>query len=396
MIARVLFRTDPLTGNRILRTGLVVGALFIAGASIWLASALTTATAGQSVKGLNLDHSDIEAVAQRQMPVNREIAALVGRTPQPVPSFGDAMSVGAPALEQRPENNARADAPPRLFHTGSQQTAKENTDPDDARKGAYSYTETKGIQVAPLSFATGGGALASVPLAQYTGFPSNSVGSAVVFKRLENPAIQKRDNSSDLSEPGLPAGTAISCQLLTGIVSGSALPVMLRVRENVVHRGAVVIPAGSTLLGISEASYESRRLFVRINRIIIGDAEIGICASVLDAGGRAGLCDRYIDTARQQLLPAFFAGVLAEFGRVFSDRDAICGVSGPGLGNTAVQVGSAFLSGTSSGLDAVAQTLAAKAKEAKAVIIAYPNQVVQAILEDKIPLELLLRAIRGR
>lgn len=395
MIVRFLFRTDALTGNRMLRTGLIVGALLTVGLAIWLASVLTTSKVGRRVDGLNLDHSAMEAAGRRQMPVNSEIAVLVARAPEQIPGFGSA-DASPQAAEQHAEGNVAVSGPPRLFQAGSPRPPHEEANPDAGEKDTPPKYPEAGRESGMSAFATGRGAFGSAPLAQFTGYPANSTGSAVVFKRQEDAAIQKRDIAPALNKPGLAAGTVISCQLLTGIVSGAALPVMLRIRENVVYRGAVIIPAGSTLIGTSEANYESRRLFVRINRLIIGDAEINICASVSDASGRAGLCDRYIDTARQQLLPAFFAGVLAEFGRVFSDRDAISGVIGPGLGNAANQVASAFFSGTSSGLDAVAQTLAARAKEAKAVMIAYSNRVVQAVLEDKIPLESLLAAIRGK
>lgn len=393
MILRLIFRTDPLTGNRILRTGLIVGLLFVIGATVWLASDLTTAKAGQSVEGLILDHSEIESAGRRQVPINPEIAELVADTPATPPGLGEE-SECLPQVGMHAMTHARESAPPRFLRAGSTQTAEGQPFLGDGEKKASKYTQDNAHQSGFPSISSEGGTFGGAPRSLSTGHTRHSTGSAVIFKRQEDQAIQKRDTSFASNEPGLAPGTVIGGQLRTGIVSGATLPVILRIRENVIHRGMVAIPAGSTLLGNAEANYESRRLFVAIDRLIIGDSEIDIRASVVDNHGRAGICDRYIDTARQQLLPAFFAGMLAEFGRAFSACNTV-GVPVP-MGCAENQAKSAFLSGTSSGLDAVAQALAARAKEARAVIIAYPDQMVHIVLADKIPLEPLLQAIRGR
>lgn len=398
MIERLLFRVDKLTGNCSLRKGAVVLGALLIGILLWL-SVETQSGRSQKPSGqIDIETQTISRAAERQIQVNPEVRALVFETDERGTLDGLPYALGKQASAARtppssgPPEEARNPAPPPRFRreeqvpsVKSRESGKESViqpvDCSRAETGAPEAEQTPDRSVGVLQTAS---------------ILARGAPSAVAFKRAEDRDIQKRDSLAFSNRPGISAGTVVRAELLTGIISGDSVPVVVAVREDVIFGGTVAIPAGSTFIGTAQANYDSRRLFVNLNRLVIGNTELPAKGQILDARGRSGLCDRYVDAGAQQLWPAFFAGLLGEFGRAFSSRTAGTGLSGQKTNVTIPdQVQIAVLAGTGSGLDAVSQMLVERAKQAKAVILAYPGQTVSIVIDEMIPLERLLQA-KGR
>lgn len=215
-------------------------------------------------------------------------------------------------------------------------------------------------------------------------------GSGVAYKRLDDQAIQNRDSTQTEQVAGLPIGTAISAELITGVISGAPAEVLMLVKQDVVAREMVVIPAGTVLLGTAVSDYKAGRIIINVEWLICGNAEIKISGLVYDASGQAGLADRRINAAARKLIPAFFAGILAEFGRAFSGQQAVIpelALAKVSETNATMQV---LVEGAGSGLDAVARVLAEQAAREGTVIIVNPGKMIRIVLLQKIPFDILI------
>lgn len=402
---KLFFKTDPLTGNKKFRSEIIFALAIVLGIGFWIALELKGNDQDTIAStDLNLQTGTIAAVGEQQIGINEDIRNLVSTTPDvpeimpegnlntaavPTPKEKiNTQTTSAPATTSKPKTSFGIDVytPPAK---AAPETQKENDDEVAPPKPVDWDALQKQVE-SPSSGGSSSGSYNNSYAAGNNSSGTTKSGSAVAFKREDDKTIQQRDGQQFDNLPGLPAGTIIPCEILTGIISGDTLPVILYVTKDVLYNQAVVIPKGSLLLGTAQANFEARRIFVSIDRLIIGNAEITVKGQVQDGSGRAGLCDRYVDNSKGTLVAGFFAGLLSEFGKAFTSKASLIQVGGET--STTDTAKGAFLAGTSSGLDAVAATLAEKAAAQKAVMIAYPNRMTRVILEQKIPLEWLLKA----
>jgi hypothetical protein len=404
-VDKLFFKTDPLTGNKKFRSEIIFALAIVLGIGFWIALELKGNDQDTIAStDLNLQTGTIAAVGEQQIGINEDIRNLVSTTPDvpeimpegnlntaavPTPKEKiNTQTTSAPATTSKPKTSFGIDVytPPAK---AAPETQKENDDEVAPPKPVDWDALQKQVE-SPSSGGSSSGSYNNSYAAGNNSSGTTKSGSAVAFKREDDKTIQQRDGQQFDNLPGLPAGTIIPCEILTGIISGDTLPVILYVTKDVLYNQAVVIPKGSLLLGTAQANFEARRIFVSIDRLIIGNAEITVKGQVQDGSGRAGLCDRYVDNSKGTLVAGFFAGLLSEFGKAFTSKASLIQVGGET--STTDTAKGAFLAGTSSGLDAVAATLAEKAAAQKAVMIAYPNRMTRVILEQKIPLEWLLKA----
>lgn len=395
---KLFYKTDPLTGNKKFRSEIIFVLAIVLGVGVWIALEMKGNDQDTLAStDLSLATDAISSVGEQQIAVNEDMRNLVSTVPV-VPETITSGDLNTEAVITPKTNNRTA---PSTTTTTSK--PKTSFGIDVYTPAAKSAPETQKDELAPPkpvdwnalqqqveSPSSAGGSSSKNYAAGSNSTSSTKGGSAVAFKREDDKTIQQRDSQQFDNLPGLPAGTIIPCEILTGIISGDTLPVIFYVTKDVLYNQAVVIPKGSLLLGTAQANFEARRIFVAIERLIIGNAEITVTGQVQDGGGRAGLCDRYVDNSRGTLIAGFFAGLLSEFGKAFTSKASLIQVGGDT--STADTAKGAFLSGTSSGMDAIAATLAQKAATQKAVMIAYPNRATRVMLEQKIPLEWLLKA----
>lgn len=405
---KLFFKTDPLTGNKKFRSEIIFILAIVLGVGVWIALEMKGNDKDiVASTDLDLQTGAIAAVGEQQIAVNEDIRNLVSTAPEvpEVMSEGD-LSTAALVTPKAKTSTTTAKAATVAttksntktsfgidVHTPAAKAAPEAEKDNKEELAPPKPVDWDALQKQVESPSSSGGS-GSSNNSYAAGSNSSSTiksGSAVAFKREDDKSIQNRDDQQFDNLPGLPAGTIIPCEILTGIISGDSFPVIFYVTKDVLYNAAVVIPKGSLFLGTAQANFESRRIFVAIERLIIGNAEINVTGQVQDGAGRAGLMDRYVDNSTGTLIAGFFAGLLSEFGKAFTAKSSLVQIGGESTTTADVAKG-AFLSGTSSGMDAVATTLAEKAAAQKAVMIAYPNRNVRIMLEQKIPLEWLLKA----
>lgn len=393
---RFLFKTDPMTGNRRLRMEplFVVGLAFGIGVIALLES--RGSRPADVPSGLAMESDVIAQVGDRQIEVNHDMRNLLSTEPEVVDPLSS-LEISDETTSPSPPPVARDAVAPKRSTSRTVTSFGSETYTPPARTGPDPVSSVSDVPPpTPIDWASLQQTTNSVTAS--TGSKTSVVSggsSAVVFKRQDDATIQQRDGQQFDNLPGLAAGTIIPCEILTGIISGDTLPVIVVVTRNVLSQNSVVIPKGSMFLGTAEANFQARRIFVHLDRLIIGNAEIKIKGELQDGAGRAGLCDQYKDLAAGQLIPAFFAGLLSEFGRAFSSKSSLIQVGDGAAGTTITQAKGAFLTATGSGLDSVSQALCQRAAEAKAIIIVYPNRPVRMVLTQKIPFEWLFKA-QGR
>ena len=399
---KLFFKTDPLTGNKKFRSEIVFILAIVLGIGVWIA--LETKGNGKDAVAsteLNLQTGVIAAVGEQQIGINEDMRNLVSTAPQ-VPEVMPEGDLNTAALVTPNAKTSTTTAKATTITTSKPKTSFGIDVHTPAAKAAPETESKEGLappkpvdwdalqkQAESPSSSSGSGSSSNSYVSGNNSSGATKSGSAVAFKREDDKSIQNRDGQQFDNLPGLPAGTIIPCEILTGIISGDTLPVIFYVTKDVLYNQAVVIPKGSLFLGTAEANFASRRIFVTIERLIIGNAEIKVTGQVQDGAGRAGLMDRYVDNSTGTLIAGFFTGLLSEFGKAFSAKSSLVQIGGDSSADAAK---GAFLSGTSSGLDSVATTLAEKAAAQKAVMIAYPNKNVRIMMEQKIPLEWLLKA----
>ena len=401
---KLFYKTDPLTGNKKFRSEIIFVLAIVLGVGVWIALEMK-GNGKDTVASTDLDlqTGTIAAVGEQQIGINEDMRNLVSTVPV-VPETitgGDlnTATIVAPKTNSKPapSTTTTTSKPKTSFgidvYTPAAKAAPEKEKDNKEELAPPKPVDWDALQKQAESPSSSGGSSSNNYTAGSNSSGTTKTGSAVAFKREDDKTIQQRDSQKFDNLPGLPAGTIIPCEILTGIISGDSLPVIFYITKDVLYNQAVVIPKGSLFLGTAQANFEARRIFVAIDRLIIGNAEITVTGQVQDGGGRAGLCDRYVDNSKGTLIAGFFAGLLSEFGKAFTAKTPLIQIGGEsGQPSTADTAKGAFLSGTSSGLDAVATTLAEKAAAQKAVMIAYPNKSTRVILEQKIPLEWLLKA----
>lgn len=384
----LFFRINPALGIRKLRQEVWIAAAVILGIALLVCVEVGDVRRSQAKAELVMENETFVKAGERILPVNKEIWDLVEGSPgppappvasaaAPIPSMAPTAPV--PHFPAVGKKAAAATAP--AASGSSENTAVTTTN------YAVPYAN---LNSSSLSFDPGVLSLSKETVQEATRDLGLVKGSGVAYRRLDDQAIQSRDSVKAQQITGLQIGTTIDAELITGIISGAPAKVFMLVKRDVVSREMVVIPAGAVLLGTAAADYKAGRIGINVEWLICGNAEIKISGLVYDASGQAGLADRRINAAARKLIPAFFAGVLAEFGRVFSGQQAVIpevALTKASETNPAMQV---LVNGTGGGLDAVARVLAEQAAQEGTVIIVNPGKLIKIILLEKIPFDILV------
>ena len=384
----LFFRINPALGIRKLRQEVWIAAAVILGIALLVCVEVGDVRRSQAKAELVMENETFVKAGERILPVNKEIWDLVEGSPgppaPPVASAAAPIPSTAPAapVPHFPAVGKKAAAATAPAASGSSENTAVTT-----TNYAVPYAN---LNSSSLSFDPGALSLSKETVQEAARDLGLVKGSGVAYRRLDDQAIQSRDSVKAQQITGLQIGTTIDAELITGIISGAPAKVFMLVKRDVVSREMVVIPAGAVLLGTAAADYKAGRIGINVEWLICGNTEIKISGLVYDASGQAGLADRRINAAARKLIPAFFAGVLAEFGRVFSGQQAVIpevALTKASETNPAMQV---LVNGTGGGLDAVARVLAEQAAQEGTVIIVNPGKLIKIILLEKIPFDILV------
>lgn len=447
MMRNLFFRIDPALGIRKLRQEVWIAIAVILGIALLVAVEIGENRRHRAKAELVIEDATLVEAGERILPVNKEIwdlvegssgqepsktAAAAGvalapslPTPSPRASSSPAPSSPTPSsstLSQSTSVLSAAESPavPRFPSGGEKPVTKSVTASVAAEPLVFESHQDSRIAAAATStiqdsslisgnawgmsnnssmgLAKGSATVSDLGSSLGSGLASgigSGAKSGVAYKRLDDQAIQNRDSAQVEQIAGLPIGTMINAELITGIISGSPSKVLMLVKKDVVLHEMVVIPAGAVFLGTSVPDYKAGRINVNVEWLICGNAEIKVSGLAYDAFGQAGLVDRRINAAARKLIPAFFAGILAEFADALSGRQAVIPELALVKGTEASPTMQVMVGSTSSGLDAVAQVLAEQAAQEGTVLIANPGKLIKIVLLQKIPFDTLVGAGGG-
>jgi len=199
-----------------------------------------------------------------------------------------------------------------------------------------------------------------------------------------------------LSSPGVQIGSAIQATLRTALISsGNIEENFLAVAETTspmnVGRG-YTLPAGVRFLGVVRSDFDSRRIFVTINRMQFGEVDMPVKGMLLDEKGNPGLISKYVDPLNTAAWSMLIPNLLAAAATTAQEMSSYVNNDGYLQQRPKFNAKNVALEGIGTTMEFQAQIMAEIAMRKKPVIIVREGIPVQIQISDRIPLELLMEA----
>lgn len=187
---------------------------------------------------------------------------------------------------------------------------------------------------------------------------------------------------------GISSGNMYSGILVTGAVSSKeSCPVVVRLTEDIVVKNQVLVPKNTNMLGYAVADYNTRQIYINLERLILADREIKIKASLVNKDGTPGFCSKYIDKTNEAFWKNFALNFVATLLQTY--KDVTYYVSDQGLpvktyDDTALNKG---IDATTAGITSFADRILRDAQAMGAIILVNPDIEVKILVEENISLE---------
>jgi len=206
----------------------------------------------------------------------------------------------------------------------------------------------------------------------------------------------------DVPEPkytkakGVQTGQMIKGRLLTTLISSTAIQdfyAVIETTESLSIDGRLSLPAGVRFLGKVVPDYESRRIFVKVEKMQYRDVEMPVSGVVLDERGNPGLVSKYVDPLNQAMWGTLIPNMLAAAADAaqdmvtYYDRDYYEERERPEFSTKNVA-----LQGTADALRVQAQILTEIQTRKKPVIIVNKDIPVLVQITGRVPLDILLES----
>ena len=206
----------------------------------------------------------------------------------------------------------------------------------------------------------------------------------------------------DVPEPkytkakGVQTGQMIKGRLLTTLISSTAIQdfyAVIETTESLSIDGRLSLPAGVRFLGKVVPDYESRRIFVKVEKMQYKDVEMPVSGVVLDERGNPGLVSKYVDPLNQAMWGTLIPNMLAAAADAaqdmvtYYDRDYYEERERPEFSTKNVA-----LQGTADALRVQAQILTEIQTRKKPVIIVNKDIPVLVQVTGRVPLDILLES----
>jgi len=206
----------------------------------------------------------------------------------------------------------------------------------------------------------------------------------------------------DVPEPkytkakGVQTGQMIKGRLLTTLISSTAIQdfyAVVETTESLSIDGRLSLPAGVRFLGKVVPDYESRRIFVKVEKMQYRDVEMPVSGVVLDERGNPGLVSKYVDPLNQAMWGTLIPNMLAAAADAaqdmvtYYDRDYDEERERPEFSTKNVA-----LQGTADALRVQAQILTEIQTRKKPVIIVNKDIPVLVQVTGRVPLNILLES----
>lgn len=195
---------------------------------------------------------------------------------------------------------------------------------------------------------------------------------------------------------GVQTGQMIPGRLLTTLISSTALQdfyAVVETTESFPIEGRLSLPAGVRFLGKVVPDYDSRRIFVKVEKMQYRDVEMPVSGIVLDERGNPGLVSKYVDPLNQAMWGTLVPNMLAAAADAaqdmvtYYDRDYDEERERPEFSTKNVA-----LQGTADALRVQAQILTEIQTRKKPVIIVNKDIPVNVQITGRIPLDILVES----
>ena len=136
---------------------------------------------------------------------------------------------------------------------------------------------------------------------------------------------KKQENNNYRDMKGLNKGTLLPAKLEVGLVSSNKpVPALVKITKNIKYKGKLIIPKGALLTGVGRTDYGVRKIFIDLNKLIIGEREIDIKAHLVKEDGTTGFQSEYRDLSKENFWQRFLLEFAKGIGNTLkSQRDSI-------------------------------------------------------------------------
>lgn len=230
-----------------------------------------------------------------------------------------------------------------------------------------------------------------------------SSSKTALFSRVQEYQARLAEESRvEIPEPkftkakGVQTGQMVSGKLLTTLISSTAVQdfyAVIETTEGFPISAGVTLPAGARFLGKVIPDFESRRIFVKVEKMQYKDVEMPVSGIVLDERGNPGLVSKYIDPLNQAMWGSLLPNMLAAAADAaqdmtdYYDDDYDIERERPEFSERNVA-----LQGAADALRLQSQILMEMQMRKKPVIIVNKDIPVMIQVTERIPLEILLES----
>jgi len=206
----------------------------------------------------------------------------------------------------------------------------------------------------------------------------------------------------DVPEPkytkakGVQTGQMIKGRLLTTLISSTAIQdfyAVVETTESLSIDGRLSLPAGVRFLGKVVPDYESRRIFVKVEKMQYRDVEMPVSGVVLDERGNPGLVSKYVDPLNQAMWGTLIPNMLAAAADAAQDMVTYYDETyDEERERPEFSTKNVALQGTADALRVQAQILTEIQTRKKPVIIVNKDIPVLVQVTGRVPLDILLES----
>lgn len=206
--------------------------------------------------------------------------------------------------------------------------------------------------------------------------PSNS--SSII---VSQPKEEKEKNFDNVK--GITKGTLLPAKLQLGLISSSKKSkAIVKVSKNINYEGKTIIPKGSVFTGYGVSDYGVRKIFVKLDTLIIGNREIDVTAHLVKENGQPGFLSEYRDLSMENFWPKFFAGFLSDIAGSLKDVTYI--ENGQPVEKNSVK--NKVLENTQNGIDNWTEQVKSDAEKHQAIMTVNAGIKGYIFIDKKIPL----------
>lgn len=195
---------------------------------------------------------------------------------------------------------------------------------------------------------------------------------------------------------GVQTGQMIKGRLLTTLISSTALQdfyAVVETTESFPIEGRLSLPAGVRFLGKVVPDFDSRRIFVKVEKMQYKDVEMPVSGIVLDERGNPGLVSKYVDPLNQAMWGTLIPNMLAAAADAAQDMVTYYDETyDEERERPEFSTKNVALQGTADALRVQAQILTEIQTRKKPVIIVNKDIPVLVQVTGRVPLDILLES----